>query len=96
MSTAAVVLDVETIFDTTWHIGLLHKLSDLRFLVSLTKLRNRDGSVGIATDYGLDDGEVGVRVQVESRIFSSPRRPYTLGGLYSLLSNGHRGLFALG
>jgi hypothetical protein len=31
--------------------------------------------VGIATSYGLDDREVGVRVPVGSRIFSSPDRP---------------------
>jgi hypothetical protein len=31
--------------------------------------------VGIATGYGLDDREVGVRAPVESRIFSCPRRP---------------------
>jgi hypothetical protein len=31
--------------------------------------------VGIATGYGLDDREVGVRDPVGSRIFSSPRRP---------------------
>jgi hypothetical protein len=30
--------------------------------------------VGIATDYGLDDLGVGVRVLVWSRILSSPRR----------------------
>jgi hypothetical protein len=30
---------------------------------------------GIATGYGLDDRGVGVRVPVESRIFSFPRRP---------------------
>jgi hypothetical protein len=36
---------------------------------------SRDSSVGIATDYGLDDRGVGVQVSVESRIFSSPRRP---------------------
>jgi hypothetical protein len=34
-----------------------------------------DSSVGIATGYGLDDREGGVRVPVGSRIFSSPRRP---------------------
>jgi hypothetical protein len=32
-------------------------------------------AVGIATGYGLDDREVGVRVPVESRIFSFPRHP---------------------
>jgi hypothetical protein len=31
--------------------------------------------VGIATSYGLDDGGVGVRVPLWSRILSSPRRP---------------------
>jgi hypothetical protein len=36
---------------------------------------SRDSSVGIATGYGLDDGGVGVRVLVGSRMFSCPRRP---------------------
>jgi hypothetical protein len=30
----------------------------------------RYSTVGIATDYGLDDGEIGVRIPVRSRIFS--------------------------
>jgi hypothetical protein len=34
-----------------------------------------DRGAGIATSYGLDDREVGVRVPVGSRIFSSPDRP---------------------
>jgi glutamine synthetase len=33
----------------------------------------RDSAVDIATDYGLDNREVGVRVPVGSIIFSSPR-----------------------
>jgi hypothetical protein len=33
---------------------------------------SRDSSVGIATGYELEDREVGVRVPVGSRIFSSP------------------------
>jgi hypothetical protein len=43
----------------------------------LRTLRNgsRDSAVGLATGYGLEDREVGVRVPVGSRIFSSPRRP---------------------
>jgi hypothetical protein len=36
---------------------------------------SRDSVVGIATVYGLDDRGVEVRVPVESRIFSSLRRP---------------------
>jgi hypothetical protein len=34
-----------------------------------------DSVVGIATDYGLDNGGVGVRVPVWSRIFSTSSRP---------------------
>jgi hypothetical protein len=37
--------------------------------------RSRDSSVGVATDYGLDDRRVGVRVPVGSRIFSTSSRP---------------------
>jgi hypothetical protein len=38
MSTAAVFLDVEKAFDTTWHPGLLYKLSKMHFSASLIKL----------------------------------------------------------
>jgi hypothetical protein len=38
MSTAAVLLDIEKAFDTTWHPGYLHKLSTLQFSISLIKL----------------------------------------------------------
>jgi hypothetical protein len=38
ISTAAVFLDIEKAFDTTWHSGLLYKLSKLVFSNSLTKL----------------------------------------------------------
>jgi hypothetical protein len=36
---------------------------------------NRDSVVGVETGYRLEDREVGVRVPLGSRIFSSPRRP---------------------
>jgi hypothetical protein len=48
---------------------------------------------GIATTYGLDDRGVGVRVPVESRIFSSPDRPDRLWGLSNLLFSGYFGAF---
>jgi hypothetical protein len=51
---------------------------------------SRDIVVGIATGYGLDDREVGVRVPVGSIIFSSPRCPYWFWGSPSLLYNGYR------
>jgi hypothetical protein len=38
MSTAAVFLDIEKAFDTTWHPGLLYKLSKMHFLTSFIKL----------------------------------------------------------
>jgi retron-type reverse transcriptase len=38
MSTAAVFLDIKKAFDTTWHTGLLYKLSEFEFSVSLIKL----------------------------------------------------------
>jgi hypothetical protein len=37
-STAAVILDIEIVFDTTWHPGLLYKLSKLVFSTNLIKL----------------------------------------------------------
>jgi hypothetical protein len=55
-----------------------------------------ESSVGIATGYGLDDGGVGVRVPVGSRISSSPRRPHRFWGPHSHLSNEYRGLFSRG
>jgi hypothetical protein len=46
------------------------------FFLLLTALvaGSRASVVGIAAGYGLDNGGVGVRVPVESRIFSPPRR----------------------
>jgi hypothetical protein len=40
MSTAAVFLDIEKAFDTTWHPGLLYKLSKLQFSTRLIKRIN--------------------------------------------------------
>jgi hypothetical protein len=37
MSVAAVFLHIEKAFDTTWHLGLLYKLPELKFSVSLIK-----------------------------------------------------------
>jgi retron-type reverse transcriptase len=38
ISTAAVFLNIEKAFDTTWHSGLLYKLPKLEFSTSLIKL----------------------------------------------------------
>jgi hypothetical protein len=86
-----------------WTPSLLHLVK-----ISLNLLRNtlhkfpfnydrrRDSIVGIATDYGLDDGGVGVRVPVGSSIFTSPRHPDRFLSPPSLLSNGYLGFFSRG
>jgi hypothetical protein len=66
------------------------------FRNSTTFTFSRDSAVGIATVYGLDDREVGVRVPVGSRIFFSPSRPDWLWGPTSLLSNGYWGALSPG
>jgi hypothetical protein len=38
MSTDTVFLDSENAFDTTWHLGLLYNLSEVKFSISLIKL----------------------------------------------------------
>jgi retron-type reverse transcriptase len=38
MSTAAIFLDIERAFDTTWHTGLLYKLQKSEFSGNLIKL----------------------------------------------------------
>jgi hypothetical protein len=66
------------------------------FLWNSSFLGSRDSVVGVATGYELDDREVGVRVPVGSRIFSSPRCPDQLWGPPNLLSSGAWGLFSGG
>jgi hypothetical protein len=38
ISTASVFLNIEKVFDKTWHLGLLYKLWDLNFSIRLIKL----------------------------------------------------------
>jgi hypothetical protein len=65
----------------------------LKFPLLIYSVVSRDSAVGIATGYGLDDWEVGVRVPVGSRIITSPCRPDMLWGPPNLLYNGYRELF---
>jgi hypothetical protein len=64
MSTAALFLDIERAFDTTWQPGLLYKLSKLQFCTSLIKLT---GSFLSQRKF---------RVSVEGEMFSP--LPYTI------------------
>jgi hypothetical protein len=41
----------------------------------VSKCESQDSVVGVTTGYGLDNRTVGVRVQIGSRIFSTPSRP---------------------
>jgi hypothetical protein len=57
--------------------------------IILCYIGSQDSPVDIATGYGLDGGEVGVRVPVVSSIFTFPYRPDRLWPVPSLLSNGY-------
>jgi hypothetical protein len=66
--------------DLTWENGQ-GRYSPMQYHQCVTDLTNLllphswDSAVSIVTGYGLGDREVGDRVPVGSRIFSSPRRP---------------------
>jgi hypothetical protein len=62
---------------------IFHKI----FIIS----RSQNSAVGIATDYGLEDREVGIRVPVGSRIIFYPQHLDRLLGPPNLASNGCRG-----
>jgi hypothetical protein len=79
------------VYEIVYHERICHVI---KYSFSYTK--SRAISVGIATAYGLDDREVGVRVPAESRIFTSSRRPDRLWGAPNLLSNGYQGAVSPG
>jgi hypothetical protein len=56
---------------------ILDALEDIGWVETVEVWDNfsRDRAVGMATGYGLDDGGVGVRVPVGSRIFFMSSRP---------------------
>jgi hypothetical protein len=77
------IINSAPLHDDMWKSGgtdpCIHDLSTTR------------GGAGIATGYGLDGRGVGVRVPVESPIFSSPRCPSRFCGPVNLISSGYRG-----
>jgi hypothetical protein len=81
-STAAVFLDIEKAFDTTWHSSLLYKLSELEFSTSLIKLID-----SFLTDRKfkvLVDGEFSMLRKIAARI---PQGPVLAPVLYNLYIN---------
>jgi hypothetical protein len=77
-------------------LGNVQKHNNCINTPSSQTFRSRDSVVGLATNYGLDDRGVEVRVPVGSKIFFSPRRPDWPRGPPSLLSNRYRGPFPRG
>jgi hypothetical protein len=73
----------------TWPPHTHPSVTHSHYVFILLISRSRDNAVGTAAGYGLDDGGVGVRGSVGSRIFSSARRPDRFWGPPSLLSNGY-------
>jgi hypothetical protein len=68
-------------------MSIVINVSCLFFWLPLSQfIGSQDSSVGIVSDYGLDDRWVEVRVPVRSRIFSFPRRPDRLWGPIQLVT----------
>jgi hypothetical protein len=64
---------------------------DLPCILILQHIWELGSSVDIATDYGLDDRGVGVRVQVEKTIFTSPFRPYHPASYWTVYGDSFSG-----
>jgi hypothetical protein len=79
ISTAAIFLDTEKVFDTTWHPGLLYKLSKLQLTVKLIKLvssclSHRKFSVSV-------EGELSIPTEIDAGV---PQGSVLTHTLYSL------------
>jgi hypothetical protein len=66
----------------------------VKYLKYLYSIESRDSSVGIATDYGLDDRMFGVQIPAGAENFSLPHRVQTGFGVHpSSYPMGTRGSF---
>jgi hypothetical protein len=80
MSTAAVFLDIEKALDTTWHPGLLYKLSNLNFSANVIKLissflSNRKFRVWV-------EGEMSTPREIKAGVSQGSVLAATLSSLY--------------
>jgi hypothetical protein len=64
--TVAVFLDIEKAFYTTWHSGLLYKLSEFEFSASLIKLSERKFKAMVEDQFSTPRGIVAVVPKVQS------------------------------
>jgi hypothetical protein len=95
ISTAAVFLDIEKSFDTTWYLGLLYKLSEITFSISLIKRVssflshikfrvsfNGDMSTPRDTEAGVPQGSVLYPIWHSIYINDTPKIPGVYLGLF--------------
>jgi len=80
MSTATVFLDIENSFDTTWHPGLLYKLSELHFSSSLIKRIN--SSLSHRKFRVMVEGELSTTRNIQAKMLQGSVLPPTPYGLY--------------
>jgi hypothetical protein len=92
------VLSETEILQTFLHLRLTISGSGFPMAMSIKiiydfLLLSQNSVVSIATGHGLNDSGVGVRVPVETKMFSFPSRPDRLWGPSNLLYSGYREVF---
>jgi hypothetical protein len=83
MSTAAVFLDTEKAFDTTWHLSLLYKLCTLQFSINLIKLI---GSFLSQKEFRVSvEGKISTPWDIQAGVPQDSVLSHTLYSLYKMI-----------